>query len=148
MNRDDLYRLHDKLTEDALELMKKKNQDYASQEDAFGNLKGCQSLGIHPVTGILIRCMDKFARIQSFVDRGELSVKDESAVDSARDIINYMVLLAGLLEDEKKSPIMEFKVSDLLHKGRKHVHAGSNNFRAGEEKKQLADQLLEEYRNM
>jgi hypothetical protein len=45
--------------------------------------------------------MDKFQRIRAFVTTGTLAVKDESVQDAVRDVINYMILLAGLIDERR-----------------------------------------------
>ena len=48
--------------------------------------------------GILLRVQDKLKRIESFVRNGNLSVTEESWMDSCEDVINYMVLIAAILK--------------------------------------------------
>jgi len=106
MNREELYELHRNLTGHALDLMYKKNIDYASEDDnPFGNLVGSVVVGVDPKRGVLVRCIDKFSRISSFIKNGELKVTDEGVQDSIIDVINYMVLLAGMIitEDREKN---------------------------------------------
>jgi hypothetical protein len=91
MKREDLYLMHQALASEALELMKKKNQDYATGNDPFRNFRTFGELGI------LVRMSDKIARLRTFLERGEFSVTDESCRDSILDLINYSVLLNGML---------------------------------------------------
>lgn len=95
MNRGDLYLLHTNLCAEALELMKKKNEDYATGNDPFRNFRTFGELGI------LVRMSDKIARLRTFLERGEFSVADESCRDSIRDLINYAVLLQGMLVERE-----------------------------------------------
>lgn len=100
MNRAELLKLHEQITAKARKMMEGKNQDYAAGTgDPFANFRATEVLGIKAEIGILMRCMDKFARIQSFVKNGTLAVKAESVMDAIEDTINYMVLLAGVIED-------------------------------------------------
>jgi hypothetical protein len=102
MNREQLLKLHDQLCEDARKIMSAKNQDYAGGgADPFGNFRGSLFLGIEPELGLLMRCMDKFKRIEAFVNTGTLAVKNEPVDDAIRDVINYMVLLGGLIEERR-----------------------------------------------
>lgn len=73
--------------------MEKKNQDYGANHDPFRNFREFGLLGI------LVRLSDKLARIRTFTERGELSVKDESVTDTIRDGINYLILFEGLRRD-------------------------------------------------
>src|SRR5688572_2671660 len=55
--RDRLYTTHEALCNKALDVMKKKNQDYASAGDPFRNFRMFEALGI------LVRLSDKLARL-------------------------------------------------------------------------------------
>jgi propanediol dehydratase large subunit len=46
--------------------------------------------------------MDKMKRIGSFVENGELMVKDESVLDTLQDLANYSCLMAGYILSEKR----------------------------------------------
>lgn len=100
MTRDKLFKLHGALSSEALELMKKKNHDYAGKkgDDPFRNFRFSEDFDVHPARGVLLRMMDKMQRLNTFINTGDL--KNESAKDSIVDIINYSVLLAGILEVE------------------------------------------------
>lgn len=84
-----LYANHTRLCHDALDLMVKKNHDYASIEDPYRNFR------LFGKFGILVRLGDKFARLRSFEEQGELKCDDESIRDTILDIINYAVLYYG-----------------------------------------------------
>lgn len=103
MTREQLLQLHEALCHKAREILKAKNQDYSGAAgDPFANFRGAAYLGIEPEIGLLMRCMDKFKRVEAFVANGTLAVKSEPVEDAIVDVINYMVLLAGLI-DERKS---------------------------------------------
>ena len=98
-----LVDLHEEKTSRCLETMIKKNNDYANPEHAnnpFANFDASRVFGIHPAMGILLRVQDKLKRIESFVRNGNLSVSEESWMDSCEDVINYMVLIAAILKRE------------------------------------------------
>ncbi len=98
-----LVDLHEEMTSRCLETMIKKNNDYANPEHAnnpFANFDASRVFGIHPAMGILLRVQDKLKRIESFVRNGNLSVSEESWMDSCEDVINYMVLIAAILKRE------------------------------------------------
>jgi hypothetical protein len=102
MTREDLFKLHSEICEEALELMRKKNNDYACSADPFMNFKRAEYLGFSTAElGVLIRMTDKMSRISTFLNRGELSLSNESVYDAIVDMINYSVILAGLLKDKK-----------------------------------------------
>jgi hypothetical protein len=80
--------------------MVSKNRDYrGAGDDPFANFRGSEFLGVDPLLGILMRCMDKFQRIRSFATTGTLAVKSESFEDAVVDVINYMVLAAGMAKE-------------------------------------------------
>lgn len=101
MQRAELYDLHYELCERALELMRCKNSDYADGDDPFRNLHGSYLVGVEPKRAVLVRLCDKLSRLATFVQHGDLQVKDESVEDTLLDVINYAVLLAGMMHDEK-----------------------------------------------
>jgi hypothetical protein len=102
MTRDELFKLHKDTCEEALELMKKKNNDYASGSDPFMNFKRAEYLGFATAElGVLIRMTDKMSRISTFLKNGDLSLSNESVYDAIVDMINYSVLLAGLINDRE-----------------------------------------------
>ena len=69
---DEIKKLHDR-----------KNADYATKDDPMQNLKGCTRLGLAPITGVVIRMMDKWMRIENYYKNGEL--ENESLRDSFID---------------------------------------------------------------
>ncbi|MBA3761750.1 MAG: hypothetical protein H0X04_00205 [Chthoniobacterales bacterium] len=107
INREALFALHKQICAECLVIMEMKNRDYAGHKadaDPFANFRDSGTLlNMHPGKGLLIRVIDKFKRITSFIDAGTLAVKDEPVQDAIKDIINYMVLLYGMIEDEKRA---------------------------------------------
>jgi len=91
--------LHQETCQDCLETMKTKNADYSDEEDALANFGASEVVGVEAERSVLVRCIDKFKRIESFLDRGDLKVEDESVEDAIHDIINYMVLLKALVHN-------------------------------------------------
>ena len=98
--REKLFKLAEETFESCLVIMKAKNHDYSHSSDPYGNFKASKVLGVHPIIGILMRCMDKFKRIETFVKNGELKVKGESVDDAFEDVINYMILAKGMVHEE------------------------------------------------
>jgi hypothetical protein len=104
--REDLINLHNNICQEALELMKKKNNDYASDADPFMNFRRAEYLGFSTAElGVLIRMTDKMSRISTYLNKGELSLANESVYDAIVDIINYSVILAGLLKDKDSKKV-------------------------------------------
>ena len=105
MTREGLLALHEDLCGRARELMAAKNHDYAGQDEAadpFRNFRLCEALGLCTAeAGLLVRLSDKLSRLATFAACGRLVVADESVEDTLIDVINYAVLLAGLMRDKE-----------------------------------------------
>jgi len=99
MTKKELFQLHEETFTKCLDIMKAKNADYTGgADDPFANFRVAQvSLGVPPMLGILMRVQDKMQRLRSFCAKGELEVINESAEDACDDIINYMVLIKGMI---------------------------------------------------
>ena len=95
MKRKELLQKHKKMTDKARSLMAIKNADYGANSDPFRNFRR------HGLAGINVRLSDKLARLDTFVEKGVLQVKDESVQDTLLDLINYAVLFAAYIEDTK-----------------------------------------------
>ncbi len=91
--RERLYALHSSMCARALELMKRKNQDYGMKEDALANLRR------HGPTGVCVRLHDKFCRVESFLEKGFNAVIEESVDETLTDVINYCVLMLFLIQE-------------------------------------------------
>lgn len=94
------------MTYDALELMKRKNADYAGSDgvNPFANFKRAEALGICSTEqAFLVRMTDKMSRLSSFSAKGKLSVEDESVYDTLIDMINYSILLAAYIKSKENS---------------------------------------------
>ena len=102
MNRDELFDMHENMCVEALELMKRKNADYAGGgSDPFANFRRAEALGICSTEqAFLVRMTDKMSRLSSFAAKGKLDVEDESVYDTLIDLINYSVLLAAYLKQK------------------------------------------------
>jgi hypothetical protein len=100
-----------RMSKERISTCARKNNDYADpgdhEEDAFKvfrNFMAVERLGICSAeTGLLVRLSDKFMRLANLVRPGhERQVKDESMLDTAQDLQNYVDLLAGLVMLKKK----------------------------------------------
>lgn len=101
MNRTELLELHDSTCAECRVIMAQKSQDYGGgSSDPFANFRIAEMIGVHPALGILMRMTDKMQRIKSFVANGTLAVKTESFEDACNDLVNYSILLKGLLIEE------------------------------------------------
>ncbi len=102
MTKQDYFDFAQDFFGNCLEISKKKNADYTGGSvDPFANFKSVEVLGISAEQGFLTRMMDKMKRIASFVEKGELLVKDESVTDTLNDLANYACLMAGYIESQK-----------------------------------------------
>ncbi len=102
MTREKLIEFHQKFCDEARAIVEAKNHDYCQDGDPFSNFRASIVLGVDPSLAILVRCLDKFKRIQTFVAKGELRVPNEGVDDAIRDVLNYMVLLAGMIDLDRK----------------------------------------------
>lgn len=108
MNREELFEHHDKICGHALELMKKKNHDYAgnSGETPFANFERCEAMGVCSTeAGFLVRLTDKLSRLSTFSNTGKLIVDNESYNDAIVDIINYCVLFSAYVKSKSTKNI-------------------------------------------
>ena len=104
MNKVEYFQFSEEFFKNCLETSKKKNADYCGvTEDPFANFKAVETLGISTEVGFLTRMMDKMKRISSFVEQGQLQVKDESVTDTLQDLANYSCLLAGYIKSKPKT---------------------------------------------
>jgi len=104
MQKDRLISKHNEMTSRCRKIMEKKNADYTGGSvSPYANFERSEIVGLcNTETAILVRMLDKFSRIVSFVSNGKLLVEDESVQDTLDDLLNYCVILAGYI-DEKKS---------------------------------------------
>jgi hypothetical protein len=102
MTREDWVKFHQGFFESAHAISQAKNADYTgASADPFANLRSVEQLGIPTEIGLLTRMMDKMARLASFTQKNELQVKDESVMDTCKDLANYCALFAGFVESQK-----------------------------------------------
>src|SRR5574343_1809850 len=101
MTSTDYLHFAESFFKDCIELSRKKTADYTENgADAFANFRQIPENWTE--IGFLTRMGDKMARLRSFVQNGDLQVKDESATDTLRDLANYCALFAAYLGEQKK----------------------------------------------
>ncbi len=84
----------------ALEIMKRKNADYAGTEDPFRNFKNVEVLGVCSTeAGLVVRMTDKLSRIANLIKQ-DAKVKDESISDTLIDLMNYANILKVYLNNK------------------------------------------------
>jgi hypothetical protein len=90
------------LLQEMADLHSRKNHDYAGS-DPLSNLKGSEEIGIPAWKGVLVRLMDKWARIKTFANKAELEVINESIYDTLMDNAVYSLLCVILLKEISNS---------------------------------------------
>ena len=89
--------------DNVLSIVKAKNHDYTSDsDDPFANFRLSTLEGVEPSRGLLIRVQDKLQRIRTFLSRGTLQVDGEGVDDAIHDIIGYMLILKGMVNERKE----------------------------------------------
>lgn len=92
----DFYKLLDEIAK----LHSNKNHDY-SGEDALSNLRLCEEINIPAYLGVYVRMSDKWSRITEFFKKRKLKVKDESVIDTLKDLAVYSLLCIILYKENK-----------------------------------------------
>lgn len=89
--------------ETGLEIVKKKNLDYGADADPFRNFRSASLLGLSVEKAILVRTLDKLARINNLLDH-DAYVTEESMDDTIVDCINYLAILKAYREIQYAEP--------------------------------------------
>lgn len=87
--------------EEGLDLMRRKNADYAGTADPFRNFRGSEAIGLTPGLAIYVRMSDKMARTALLLTK-PADVKDETITDTILDLMNYSNILLTWLQTEGK----------------------------------------------
>jgi hypothetical protein len=85
-----------------VEIIRKKNSDYAGNGDPWKNFKTAELVGIDYKRAILVRVTDKLSRISNLLDK-DPQVVEESVADTLIDTINYLAILMEAIKHEKNS---------------------------------------------
>ena len=99
------------LLEEIKALHDKKRHDYAQEADPFANFRLSELGGIDAWKGIAVRLGDKYSRLMSFIQKGELKFNDESIKDTLMDNAVYSLIALILYEESqenKKQMTFEF----------------------------------------
>lgn len=84
-----------------MEIVKKKNGDYAQGHDPFQNFRMVEDAGLMTIEqGIAVRMSDKLQRIFNLLD-SEAEVDDETLEDTLTDLRNYANILQVYLNWEE-----------------------------------------------
>ncbi|GAB4144895.1 MAG: hypothetical protein OHK0017_03890 [Patescibacteria group bacterium] len=78
-----------------------KNHDYSDADDVFSNFKESGAVAnVTPAQVALIQIGNKMSRLSQLIGQGKEPV-NESTRDTIIDMINYLVLLKGILDENK-----------------------------------------------
>ena len=105
MTREELLELHNEMCRRAKAIMVAKNHDYAGEggADPFANFRAVEQVGICSTEkGVLVRMMDKMKRLITFADCGRLVVENEGVEDACLDLMNYAIILEGIIEERRE----------------------------------------------
>lgn len=91
---------------DCISIVEVKNQDYGADADPFRNFRMAEWAGLTVEEGILLRSLDKMARLTNVIKKGT-AVKDESVNDTIMDLINYLAILKAFRESHGKDSKMD-----------------------------------------
>ena len=97
MNRDQFVQEIKDTYKRCLGILEKKNADYANQDNPWHNFEFSQLVGVDVPHAIMVRILDKMARIGNLLKRGG-QVKDEKIEDTIEDAINYLAILLAYLK--------------------------------------------------
>jgi hypothetical protein len=87
----------EKVLNSCLELIKKKNHDYAEDSDIFSNFDfAAKTSGVSASQALMAIVGVKISRLSQLVGNGKEPV-NEKIDDTIKDVINYMLLLRGIL---------------------------------------------------
>ena len=76
-----------------LAISRNKNKDYAGNGDPFANFRNSEAVGVSPPRGMLVRMMDKMARLSNLITRPP-AIANESMIDTCVDLAMYALILA------------------------------------------------------
>lgn len=101
MNSKEFVQNSETLLNRCLEVIKKKNSDYANDKDPFANFSYSSEIaGVEKYQAILQLIGMKLSRIKELMSSGK-EPNFESIEDSILDAINYLVILDSVVKDEK-----------------------------------------------
>lgn len=99
---------HKRMAAKMIQVTQQKNADYTgSTNDPFANFRenhefdSATKLNNAVELGFLTRMNDKWSRIKSIVITGRTNVKTETLSDTLVDFANYLILVAGYLEERR-----------------------------------------------
>ena len=102
MSQDELICELQKMFDQCIEIVRKKNTDYADKNsDAFKNFRLIEQIGVCTTEeGFITRMTDKLSRIGNLIKKPP-AVVEESLEDTLLDLINYTALLRVFIKNKK-----------------------------------------------
>jgi hypothetical protein len=95
------------LLDRCLDIMAKKNHDYSDSADVFSNFEDSADIAhVTPAQVALIQIGNKISRLSQLVGEGKEPL-NESAEDTLVDLINYALILRGMLKENGFPPSRE-----------------------------------------
>lgn len=85
------------------ELTMKKRAGYSPGDDPFKNFRMSQTFGVAPIKGIMVRVMDKMARLASLLDNPTNEKVGESLRDTMLDAGNYLLIGVAFMDEERRA---------------------------------------------
>lgn len=76
-----------------LDIVRKKNGDYATAANEWKNFETCTRIGVSVQAGIFTRLLDKITRLENLFTGDGRYVTEETFDDTIEDAINYLALL-------------------------------------------------------
>jgi len=102
MNREQFMQNLGDNCDQALQLVSKKNQDYADGQDPFQNFRMVENTGLCSVEeGIAVRMTDKMQRIINLLNE-DAAVEDEKMEDTLLDLMNYANIMLTYRQNQGK----------------------------------------------
>lgn len=92
MTRTEFINELENIYKESLEISRKKNQDYAQEDDPFQNFRMSEFVGVSIPRAILVRVTDKLVRVSNLLDK-EPTVVNESIEDTLKDALNYLAFI-------------------------------------------------------
>lgn len=102
MKQKDFLASMQKTYDECMEIVRKKNADYATSNDSFANFKNSTVAGVTLEKGILVRVLDKITRTSNILDKNGKTEVKESLKDNLQDSINYLAILLVYLDEVEK----------------------------------------------
>lgn len=104
MDKLEFLTYHKNCCEYLVDLTQKKNKDYSGNNDnPFLNYESTEKLDVTSTEqGFLVRMLDKYNRVNSFIKQGVFEVEDEKIEDTLLDLANYSIMLSAYIKHKKE----------------------------------------------